>query len=171
MDPFPPQRAGIHLYGAVPPGAYADFVHAAPPRREQGRVPAEQAVRGERPVELLGRVQHHLHHALHVPVGGDQACYVHTEAPGNGRSYLFGVKQFPFYLARLEHVERQGAQHGLRLQVKTQALHVANQASLPVADAPKPELNFVVAPGKRGPVRVLVDIPSHSPQICGKYSL
>ena len=52
---------------------------------------AEQAFLGQGLLVFLGCVEHHLDHAVHMPVGGRQCTDIQSEAAGEGGAYLVDI--------------------------------------------------------------------------------
>jgi hypothetical protein len=67
-------------------------MHSAAACREQGRVPAKQAVLREGRLKILDCIQHHLNNSLHISVSRYEPGNVQAQAPGNGRTDLPGVE-------------------------------------------------------------------------------
>ena len=79
---FASHGAGHHPHrrrAVVTPRSDADWMHAASPRREQRRVPAEQPFRPQGLVVALRRVEHHLHDTFDVAIRRLQPGDVHSE--------------------------------------------------------------------------------------------
>ena len=86
VDALAADRPRDNLHGpglVVTPCADGDPGHAAASRREQGRVPSEQAIGGKRLVVVSGGVEHHLDNALDVAVSRRQRSDVDPEPTGN----------------------------------------------------------------------------------------
>ena len=86
-----PNRTGHDSRGAMAiftPGTRFYLMQTAVAPREKTCVPSEKTVLGERLVEILRGIQHHLHHAIDMPVGGNKPGHVQTEFPRDGRPHL-----------------------------------------------------------------------------------
>ena len=81
---FAAHRTGDDLHwrcSVVTPPASRDWMRPAPPRGEQRRVPAEEALHTETLFVTLGRVQHHLDDPVDVTVRGLQPGDIDSEPP------------------------------------------------------------------------------------------
>ena len=117
-------RAGhdLHRRGpVVTPHADVDRVHAAASGRKERRVPAEEPFFGQRPIETLGGVEHHFHHAFDVPVGRFQAADVDAETARERRAHLVGVEGLALDLAALQDVGGEREKNGSSSTLKPSA--------------------------------------------------
>src|SRR5688572_17476398 len=89
----------------IAPGANGNPVNTAMPCREQRRLPAKQALGGERLLKILCRVEHHFHDALHGPVCRNRAGNIHAESAGDRGAHLLSAEMFTFYFASLDNIE------------------------------------------------------------------
>ena len=88
-------------------------------------MPGEQAVLGERRRKVLGRVEHHLDHAVDVAVRRGEGSDIHAEAAGDRGSHLILVEQFAFDFAGLEDVFGEGLENRFSAQVEAERMHPA----------------------------------------------
>ena len=121
---------------------------------------AQALVRERRGVALRG-VERHLHNAVDVAVGGDQAADVEAQAARDGGAHLVLVQLLALDVAALENVLGQRLENGLVAERKAHALHAADQAALVVADAGQGGEQALVVPGEVGPAVKLVDVGGH----------
>jgi hypothetical protein len=73
MHLLPTDWAGDHLHwsrGIITPVTGANPGETAVSSGEQCGMPAEESRRAQRLIEVAGRIQHHVDHAIHVAVGG-----------------------------------------------------------------------------------------------------
>ena len=87
VDLLFPDGSGHDLHRpvrVVTPRADHDLADSAASCREQGRMPAEQAVGGQRLGLVLRRIDHHLHRTLDMTINGLRAAQIHTQTPGDG---------------------------------------------------------------------------------------
>jgi hypothetical protein len=119
--------------GVVAPGTHVDTREAAIARREQRGVPAEQALRGKRRAEVGRGVQHHLHHAVDMPVDRGERANVHTQAARQRGAHRFDVEVLALDLAGLDHVVGQCGQAGLFAQRQAHISQAAEQQALGTA--------------------------------------
>ena len=159
VDLAPPHRAGDDLHrpgGIVAPLAHGELVHARIPGREQRRVPAEQALGGQRGGGVGRGVEHHLDHAFDVPIDRSYCADVHAQTPGDGRAHGFDVQHFAFDFAGLDYVLGQGGETSLIAQRQPHVGQAAQQHALGAADLGQ-------RPGQRGqvvaPVGPVVGLP------------
>ena len=129
-------------------------------------MPPEQPLIGQRRSEVLGGIEHHLDHALDIPVGGLRSPGIKPEASGDGRAHLFGIELLALDLAGLQDVQRQRVKLSLLLQGKAKPLHPAQQPPLAVADLRQRGGKGILVPVKPRPVRTLMYIESHSTHRC-----
>ncbi len=120
-------------------------------RREQRRMPAEEPIRAQRPVEALRRIEHHLHHTFNMPVGRSGPANIQAQPTGDRRSHLVRVQMLPLDLAGFQDVKREGAELGLLLKWKAEALHPTHEPPLPVPYAGERLRQRLSIPLKMGP--------------------
>ena len=121
----PADGAGDHLHRSgriVAPGAGADRREAAVAGREKRGMPAEQALARERLRMRAGGVEHHLDHAVDVPIRRRQRADVQAQPAGDGRTHRFGVELLALDLAGLDDILGQHPQGG---RVALRQAHVA----------------------------------------------
>jgi hypothetical protein len=140
-------------------------MHPAPPGGEQRRVPAEEALHGQRLVVVLRRVQHHLHDAFDVTVCRSQPADIHPEPTRDRRADLIGVQLLAFDFAALQHVFGERAENGLLSDPEAERLHLADKAPLQVPGYSQRGRQTSVIPTELRPVRKIMDIWSHSPHV------
>lgn len=116
--------------GVVAPRADMDAHAAAVARREEGGVPAKQPLGRQRLGVVLGGIQHHVDHAVHMPVGGCQRADVHAQAPGDRRPDGGLVQRFAFDGAGGDDFLCQRLQRGLVALREAYAGHAAGQMAL-----------------------------------------
>lgn len=161
VQPAPAQRAGDHLHravGIIAPAANGNGRHAGVTGREQGGMPAVQALGAQGLGAAGGGVEHHVHHALGVAIDGGQRADVHAQTSGDGRAHGCRVQRFALDGAGPDHVLGQCGQAGLGAQRQTGIGQPAQQQTLRAADLgqrPAQRLQ-VIAP--MGPLRLLPDI-------------
>src|SRR5579863_10398463 len=97
-------------------------------------MPGKEPLRAERLAIVSRCVEHHLDHSLDTAVSRLERTGFHAKAARDRRAYLLRVEPFPFDLAALQHVGRQGLEDGFPPQPEPESLHVATQPALPVAD-------------------------------------
>ena len=91
--------AGDHLHGAAGIGApcgHGDACAPAVAGGEQCRVPAKQALGREGLVKVLGGVEHHVHHTVHVAVCGGKRTNVHAQPAGDGGAHGVQIQRLTF---------------------------------------------------------------------------
>ena len=128
-------------------------------------MPAEEALRGQRLVVVLRRVQHHLDDAFDVTVRRLQPADIDSEPTRDRRADLVGVQLLAFDLAALQHVFGERAENGLLSDPEAERLHLADQAPLQVPGCSQRGRQPSVIPTELGPVRKLMDICRHSPHV------
>jgi hypothetical protein len=119
VDTLAADRTGNDLHGAVlvvAPGADLNPRHAAESGGKQCRVPGEQPIARHRGIATGGGVEHHLDHALDVPVDRRQCANVHTESTGDRRSHRCGVEPLAFDFAGFKDVLGECGKAGLVTQ-------------------------------------------------------
>ena len=105
MDPLVPDGTGDNLHGAALVLRHAPTVicaHAAAPGREQGGMPGEQALVGQRLGVFLGGIEHHLDDALDVPVGRRQRADIHPQPARDRGSNLILFQDLALDLTGLD---------------------------------------------------------------------
>src|SRR6202011_6276890 len=135
MDPLTPGAAGHHLHRARfrgAPVALGNFQYPAAARWEHRGVPAEQAVRGERGIVLLSRVEDHLDHAFDAAICRSKRANIDAQAARERGVYLILVEHLAFDLARLHDFFRQRLKIGLRAYLEAEPLHAPDESSLAV---------------------------------------
>lgn len=137
-------------------------MHAASARPEECGMPAEQPLRGERAVVALRGVEHHLDHAVDVPVGGLQPPHVQPEPAGHRRADLIRVEQLTLNLAALQHVVSERAQHRFVPSLQAERLHLTRQTTLQVPRSRERAGEILIVPAEPWPVGQLVDVAAHS---------
>lgn len=76
-------------------------------------MPAEEAFGRQRLGKALGGIQHHVHHTVHMPVGGGQRTDVHAQAARDGRAHGLTAERLAFDGAGGDDLLRQRLQGGL----------------------------------------------------------
>ena len=120
MGPAASLRHAAHL-NAQPP-AVAD--------REQGGVPAKQALGRERLRVVLGGVQHHVHHAINMAIRRGERANGHAQPPGDAGAHGVQVQGFAFDGAGGDDFLREGLHGGLVALRQPQLGHAARQMPL-----------------------------------------
>ena len=136
MNALTPERARDDLHrpvGVVAPRADTNPSHPAASGGEQGGVPGEQALFGQRRGVVPGSVEGHVDNAVDVAVRRRQTAGIQAEAACNRRAHPVRGENFAFDLARFHNVFRERAQNGLVAEREPQRLHPAEQFSLSVA--------------------------------------
>ena len=128
-------------------------------------MPSEQPFLGQRLVESLCGIEHHLHDAVHEAIGRLQAADVHAQAASHGRADLIGIEPLALNLAGLQDVIRQGAENRFPDSAKTERLHFAGQAPLKVPGRRQGHCKAIEIPPELRPVRKLMDVQGHTSQL------
>ena len=128
-------------------------------------MPAEQPFRGQRLVEGVRRIEHHVDDPFHVPVHRRQTSDLHPHAAGNGGPHGLGIQRLALDLAGLHHVAGQRLQGGLLPEREPERLHPADQRPLQVPHLGEWTGQFGFVPPKIRPVRVFVDVHATSAPI------
>ena len=126
-------RARHHLHGAcgiVAPRTHLDANPTAVAGGEQRCMPAKQALGCERLGMLLGCVQHHVHHAVYVAVGGRQRTDVHPQPTGNRRAHGVQVQRLALDGAGGDDFLGEGLQRGLVSLRQPKLSHAPRQMPL-----------------------------------------
>ena len=134
-------------------------------------MPAKEAVRRQRLIVVLRRVQHHLDDAFDVTVRRLQPADFDSEPTRDRRAYLVCVQPLAFDLAALQHVFGERAENGLLSDPEAERLHLADQSPLQVPACRQRGRQPSVIPAELGPVRsswIYVAIHRTS---CGDYTL
>ena len=133
-------------------------------------VPAKQPLRGQRLVVALCRVEHHLHDAFDVAVGGlsDRRCPCRagarpTSAPGRRRAFSPSISLL--FSTSSVSVRRTASS----LTLKPSASIWPSRRPCRCLAAASGAARRLVVPAELRPVRKLMDIVGHSPQLCGDY--
>jgi hypothetical protein len=133
----------------------------APPRRKKRRVPVEESLRGQRLFVIARGIQHHLHHALDVPVGWRQSADVDSQLPLNRRPDLVRIQSFAFDLTRLNDFRSQGLQHCVLLKRKPERFHSPEQPALLVPYGNQRVGQLRGIPPEIRPIGQLMDVFGH----------
>ena len=93
-------------------------------------MPAKQAFGCQRRVVVLGRIQHHIHHSINMPVCRGQSANVHAEATGDRRAYRVRVEFLALDFAGLEHILGQDPQACLVARIHPEIVHSPQKMAL-----------------------------------------
>ncbi len=133
MHFFTAHRARHHFHGAACIGAprgHGDAYPTAVAGGKQSCVPAQQALLRQWLVKVAGSVQHHVYHAVHMPVAGGQSANVQPEPAGDGRTHGVLVEALAFYLTGFDDFLRQHLQGGLFALGDAQLCHAPHELAL-----------------------------------------
>ena len=167
VDMLAPDRSRDDLHRSGSPGAPGtdgDLGHAAATGREQGRVPAEQALLCQGRAVVLGGVKHHLDDPFDIAVHWRERPDVHAQSPRYRGPDLLAVKLLAFNLAGFQDLLSQRLQDSLFAELEAEPLHAANQPSLVMTHRRQGHGEHLVVPPKPRHVRKLMDIGWHSPR-------
>ena len=93
-------------------------------------MPAKQALGGQGLVKVAGGVQHHVHHAVHMPVAGCQGSNIEPQLAGHGGAHGVQVQPLAFNGAGGDDFLRQHLQGGLVPLRQPQRCHAPGQHAL-----------------------------------------
>ncbi len=131
-------------------------------------MPVEQALPGQRPVEIPRCVDHHLDDALDVAADRHIAADLDPELARDRGANLFGIECLSLDGRGRYHLCRQGLEARLAPELKAKALHAAEQPALAMAYVGQAGRQLFGIPGKVRPVGLFVD-PGHIHLIiCGE---
>jgi len=129
--------AGHHLHragGIVAPAADLDPGKAGIAGGKQCGMPTEQTLPRYRCLAVGRGIQHHLDHALNVPIDRGQGADVHAQPARDGRAHGFDVELLALDLAGLDHVLGERREARLIAQRHADVGQAPHQESLGTTD-------------------------------------
>ena len=137
MHPLATDGSGHHLHrttGIVAPAADLDLGKTGVAGRKQRGMPAEQSRLRDSCLAVGRGIQHHLDHALDVPIDRCKRADVHAQPAGDGRAHGFDVELLALDLAGLDHILGERRETGLIAQRHADIGQAAHQEPLSTTD-------------------------------------